>query len=85
MPRGTVSSSAPAGRGPCSTERDGPPAGRHVTARARSGETKCHWLADRAVGWGGEHVKIGTITRSERLAKYNRPPEIQEETGWRVV
>lgn len=43
-----------------------------VTVSARSGETEDDWLADLAVGWTGDSIKIGSITRSERLAKYNR-------------
>ncbi|MBZ0299267.1 MAG: phosphopyruvate hydratase [Anaerolineae bacterium] len=56
-------------------------AGWHVTISARSGETEDHWLADLAVGWGGDHIKIGSITQSERLAKYNRLLAIEAETG----
>ena len=52
-----------------------------VTASARSGETEDDWLADLAVGWGGDQVKIGSITQSERLAKYNRLLEIEAETN----
>jgi enolase len=51
---------------------------------ARSGETEDDWLADLAVGWGGDQIKIGSITQSERLAKYNRLLEIERETGWPV-
>ena len=47
-------------------------AGWHVTVSARSGETEDDWLADLAVGWGGDQIKVGSITQSERLAKYNR-------------
>lgn len=47
-------------------------AGWHVTVSARSGETEDDWLADLATGWAGDHIKIGSITQSERLAKYNR-------------
>lgn len=54
-------------------------AGWHVTVSARSGETEDHWLADLAVGWRGDHIKIGSITRSERLAKYNRLLEIERD------
>ena len=43
-----------------------------VTISARSGETEDDWLADLAVGWSGDQIKVGSITRSERLAKYNR-------------
>ena len=54
-------------------------AGWQVTVSARSGETEDNWLADLAVGWGGDQIKIGSITQSERLAKYNRLLEIEEE------
>jgi enolase len=47
-------------------------AGWSVTVSARSGETEDAWLADLALGWGGDQIKIGSITQSERLAKYNR-------------
>jgi enolase len=59
-------------------------AGWHITVSARSGETEDNWLADLAVGWGGQHIKIGSITHSERLAKYNRLLAIEAETGWRM-
>jgi enolase len=55
-----------------------------VMVSARSGETEDDWLADLAVGWGGDQIKIGSITQSERLAKYNRLLEIERETGWAV-
>lgn len=58
--------------------------GWHVTVSARSGETEDNWLADLAVGWGGDHIKIGSITQSERLAKYNRLLAIEAETGWKM-
>lgn len=47
-------------------------AGWQVTVSARSGETEDDWLADLAVGWAGNQIKVGAITQSERLAKYNR-------------
>ena len=56
-------------------------AGWKVTVSARSGETEDDWLADLAVGWGGDQIKIGSITQSERLAKYNRLLEVERETG----
>jgi enolase len=55
-------------------------AGFAVTVSARSGETEDDWLADLAVGWAGDQIKIGSITRSERLAKYNRLLEIEADT-----
>ena len=47
----------------------------------RSGETEDHWAADLAVGWGADYFKNGSITRSERLAKYNRLLEIEDALG----
>lgn len=58
-------------------------AGWRVTVSARSGETEDDWLADLAVGWGGDQIKIGSITQSERLSKYNRLLEIQDLRKWR--
>jgi len=55
-------------------------AGWKISIRARSGETEDNWLADLATGWAGDFIKIGSITQSERLAKYNRLLTI-EETG----
>jgi enolase 1/2/3 len=52
-----------------------------VIVSARSGETEDDWLADLAVGVAAEHVKIGSITQSERLAKYNRLLEIERALG----
>lgn len=60
-------------------------AGWRVTISARSGETEDNWLADLAAGWGGDQIKIGSITQSERLAKYNRLLEIEAETGRPLV
>ena len=60
----------------CQMARD---AGWHITISARSGETEDHWLADLATGWRGDHIKIGSITQSERLAKYNRLLAIEQE------
>jgi enolase len=47
-------------------------AGWKVAVSARSGETEDNWLADLCVGWSGDFIKVGSITQSERLAKYNR-------------
>lgn len=54
----------------------------NVVISARSGETEDDWLADLAVGWSGDFIKVGSITQSERLAKYNRLLEVERETGW---
>jgi enolase len=60
-------------------------AGWRVTVSARSGETEDHWLADLAFGWQADHIKIGSITQSERLAKYNRLLAIEAETGANIA
>lgn len=60
-------------------------AGWRVTVSARSGETEDDWLADLAVGWGADQIKVGSITQSERLAKYNRLLAIEAETNLPVV
>lgn len=46
---------------------------------ARSGETEDDFIADLAVAVGAPLIKIGAITRSERLAKYNRLKRIEAE------
>jgi enolase len=56
-------------------------AGWRVVVSARSGETEDDWLTDLAYGWQGDHLKVGAITQSERLAKYNRLLEIARDTG----
>ena len=48
---------------------------------ARSGETEDTTIADLAVATGAGQIKIGSITRSERLAKYNRLLRIEDELG----
>jgi enolase len=55
-------------------------AGWQVTISARSGETEDNWLADLAVGWQGDQLKVGSITQSDRLAKYNRLLAIEADT-----
>jgi enolase len=59
-------------------------AGWQVTISARSGETEDDWLADLAVGWSGDQIKIGSITQSDRLAKYNRLLAIEAATRWKL-
>jgi enolase len=53
--------------------------GWQVSISARSGETEDNWLADLAVGWAGDFIKVGSITQSERLAKYNRLLQIEHD------
>ncbi len=58
-------------------------AGYSLVVSARSGETEDTTLADLAVAVAAEQIKIGSITRSERLAKYNRLLAIEEELAAR--
>lgn len=47
----------------------------------RSGETTDDFIADLAVGAGADCIKTGSLSRGERLAKYNRLLAIAEELG----
>jgi enolase len=47
-------------------------AGMKLVVSARSGETEDDTLADFATAAAGDQIKIGSIVRSERLAKYNQ-------------
>ncbi len=57
-------------------------AGYGAVISARSGETEDSFLADLAVASGAGQIKIGSVTRSERLAKYNRLLQIEK---WEMV
>ena len=46
---------------------------------ARSGETEDVWLAELAVGWRVDQLKVGSTTRSERNAKWNRLLRLEAE------
>ena len=56
-------------------------AGYRAVISARSGETEDSTLADLAVASGAGQIKIGSVARSERLAKYNQLLRIEEEMG----
>lgn len=55
--------------------------GFRAVISARSGETEDSFLADLAVASGMGQIKVGSITRSERLAKYNRLLAIESDEG----
>jgi enolase len=63
--------------------------GYRTVVSARSGETEDHWLSDLAVGWRAGQIKVGSTTRGERLAKWNRLLRIEHDNpaaefaGWR--
>ncbi len=47
----------------------------------RSGETEDTTIADFVVGLDSGQIKTGSLSRSERVAKYNRLMEIERELG----
>ena len=47
----------------------------------RSGETEDNFIADLAVGLLTGQIKTGSLSRSERISKYNRLMKIEEELG----
>lgn len=53
--------------------------GYRTVVSARSGETEDSTMSDLCVGAGGGQIKVGSIARGERLAKYNRLLEIESE------
>lgn len=56
-------------------------AGYATIASARSGDTEDSWLADLSLGWRTGQIKVGSLTRSERTAKWNRLLAVEAELG----
>ena len=54
-----------------------------VSVSHRSGETADTTIADIAVAVNADFIKTGSLSRSERLAKYNRLLAIEEEVNIR--
>jgi len=50
-------------------------------ASARSGETEDTTIVHLALGWGLPQLKVGSIARGERTAKWNEVLRIEEATG----
>ncbi len=48
---------------------------------ARSGETEDTTIADLVVATGAGQLKVGSVARSERLAKYNQLLRLEEQLG----
>lgn len=55
--------------------------GYRTVISARSGETEDTTMADLAVGASGGQIKVGSLQRSSRLAKWNQLFRIEEELG----
>ncbi|WP_045741154.1 phosphopyruvate hydratase [Actinoplanes rectilineatus] len=56
-------------------------AGYRVVMSHRSGETEDTTIADLAVATGCGQIKTGSLSRSDRTAKYNQLIRIEEELG----
>jgi enolase len=56
-------------------------AGYRTVISHRSGETEDTFIADLAVATGAGQIKSGAPSRSERVAKYNRLLQVEEEVG----
>lgn len=55
-----------------------------VVISHRSGETEDTFIADFSVAVNAGQIKTGSLCRSERIAKYNRLLQIEEELGKRA-
>ncbi|MCA1644253.1 MAG: phosphopyruvate hydratase [Chloroflexi bacterium] len=55
--------------------------GYRTIVSARSGETEDAFIADLAVGTAAGQIKIGSLSTSERMAKYNQLVRIREHLG----
>jgi enolase len=56
-------------------------AGYTAVISHRSGETEDAFIADLAVGMDAGQIKTGSLSRSDRIAKYNQLLRIEEELG----
>ena len=56
-------------------------AGWNYIISHRSGETEDTFISDFSVAMAGGQIKTGSVSRSERIAKYNRLLEIEAELG----
>ena len=59
-------------------------AGYAAVVSHRSGETEDSTIADIAVGTSATQIKTGSLSRSDRMAKYNQLLRIEEELGARA-
>lgn len=55
--------------------------GYQISVSHRSGETADTFIADLAVAVNAEYIKSGSLSRSERVEKYNRLMRIEHELG----
>jgi enolase len=60
-------------------------AGYGVISSHRSGETEDSFIADLAVGTGAGQIKTGSLSRTDRICKYNQLLRIEEQLGSKAV
>ena len=60
-------------------------AGYRAIVSARSGETEDVSIVHLAVGWGVPQLKVGSFSRSERMAKWNEALRIEEDLGAKAL
>ncbi len=60
-------------------------AGFTAVVSHRSGETEDAFIADLAVATGAGQIKTGSMSRSDRIAKYNQLLRIEEALGDRAI
>jgi len=60
-------------------------AGYGVISSHRSGETEDAFIADLAVGTGAGQIKTGSLSRTDRICKYNQLLRIEEQLGSKAV
>jgi enolase len=59
-------------------------AGYTAVISHRSGETEDAFIADLAVGSNALQIKTGSLSRADRMAKYNQLLRIEEELAERA-
>jgi enolase len=60
-------------------------AGYRAIVSARSGETEDVSIVHLAIGWGVPQLKVGSFSRSERMAKWNEALRIEEALGAKAL
>lgn len=63
----------------------GKKAGFGTIVSARSGETEDVTIAHLSIGWDAGQLKVGSFSRSERMAKWNEVLRIEESLGAQAV
>ena len=59
--------------------------GYRAIVSARSGESEDVSIVHLAVGWGVPQLKVGSFSRSERMAKWNEGLRIEEALGAKAL